>query len=58
MREKNYGVRDSFQYDNYFYIDGKFEPKKGMVERYSTNPCAEIVLEPQKENKRKLLLLI
>ena len=58
MREKKYGVSDSFQYDNYFYIDGKFEPQNGIVERYGTNPCVEIILEPQKENKRKLLLLI
>lgn len=56
MREKNYA--NNLEYHGYIYIEGPFEPKIGMVERYSTNPCGEIVLEPQKENKRKLLLLI
>jgi hypothetical protein len=58
MRDKRHLSRDTYQYGNYFYIDGHFEPKKGIVERYGSNPCCEIVLEPQKLNKRKLLLLV
>ena len=56
MREKNYGMRDSFQIGNY-YIDGKFQPKNSIVDRYSTNPCAEIALETPKKTNKKLLLL-
>ena len=58
MREKNYGMRGTFQFENYSYINGEFKPKKGMRERYGTNPCAEIPLPMvTKETNTKLLLL-
>lgn len=59
MREKNYyDMRDTMQYIDYYYTDGEFKPKKSIVGRYGTNPCAEIVLETPKQPNKKLLLLL